>query len=541
MWQPLSSRSVQAAWFLGIFLAVFSLPGWSAFTHPFTSACFDYPTVNEACAAIGGEYIGAQAKCVWENGDNTSMTSCGCSYDSWDDGGTNYGQGAGANEVLVCHIEDPGGGCTEGDLGPSCRVECPANGHHTGGYVGFGQTCPYEYTESDYGCITDGDYHTCEPDGVSSKLPDHSGQQPVDGSGLQDGNGNDIGSSLGNNPGGVTHGQSGYGGQLLPGGGDCLTEVLANGTLPPWCSESDLPGYENWIGLDNDCTGNEPWICDESDFENTNVFDACLLNPGMAVCNDLFETQEIYDLCWHGGLPDPVNGCLYDPPVDADCATAGMVFNSSGVCVDPPSIEIQTPKPPENQNNNPDNNYNNPNNTTTSTSTQTSTSTSETTTIVEGNTTYTTTNNTTYITNETTTQGAGQCDPTSADYAQCIGMQEESGAGECDPESSDYFECIGGNEPIDPSSYSTRTQQSLTASTEAYTTGLSSIPVIAAAQNITTAFDGQGACPAPTFDAFGSTWALDYHCTLYQSISGILSAAMLVFWTLAGIRHVMSA
>jgi hypothetical protein len=118
---------------------------------------------------------------------------------------------------------------------------------------------------------------------------------------------------------------------------------------------------------------------------------------------------------------------------------------------------------------------------------------------------------------ETPTIGEGQCDPTSTNYAECIGQGD---AGELTLQSS------GG------------TFDSVNASMGAR---ISASGFGGMASNITGVFSGAGACPAPSFSAFGTSFAINFHCTLYSSISGILSAVMLVVFSMAGIRHMMSA
>jgi hypothetical protein len=69
--------------------------------------------------------------------------------------------------------------------------------------------------------------------------------------------------------------------------------------------------------------------------------------------------------------------------------------------------------------------------------------------------------------------------------------------------------------------------------------GITQAPIVQAITdfNITV---GSGECPKPTITAFGDTFLLDGHCTLYSQIAGILSAAMFVFWTITAFRIFVS-
>lgn len=147
--------------------------------------------------------------------------------------------------------------------------------------------------------------------------------------------------------------------------------------------------------------------------------------------------------------------------------------------------------------------------------------------------------------------GAGQCDPTSRNYQECINSGstgELPGQGLSEQQAFDLADISGSNSqilealtsngtPVNPYSEA----KTLEASSGDYYTSLSSVPIVAGVGNVANAFSGSGACPAPSFDAFDANFTLDYHCTLYGEISGIMSAMMLVLWTLVGIRHVVSA
>lgn len=396
--------------------------------------------------------------------------------------------------------------CSVGSLHPSCQVACPANEHHTGGYVGFGEQCPHDYSASDYGCITNGDWHDCLPpgEGPQNKLPEYSGAEPIDGTGASDegepqvdGNGNPVGSSGGS--GGVTQGGDGNGGVqagYTPGGG-CIIDVLESGIVAETC---DVPEYESWSGLENDCAGG----CTEQDFENTNLRDACRLNPTMDACSQ-FDPYKIYDICGHGGVADAVIGCDYVP--DWNCG-GNSVPTSYGGCTVPPSQTVTAPRPdwvppPEVEPPTYDRQ--------TTTSTRTEVTTSET----QGDGSVITRT----VTTETSEGSKGECDPESKNYAECAGFVQTGTA--------DYSLPAPGN--------------TISESATGYYNGIASAPIVVAASNISTMFTGSGSCPAPTFEVFGQVFALDYHCTLYTSIASIISAFMIALWTIVGIRTVFSA
>jgi hypothetical protein len=126
--------------------------------------------------------------------------------------------------------------------------------------------------------------------------------------------------------------------------------------------------------------------------------------------------------------------------------------------------------------------------------------------------------------------GAGDCDPTSQNYQDCIGK------GSAIEAVADAVTGSGSSivNPYDGSS-------DVSDSTSDYYTGLSSVPILSAFDNWSTVFSGSGECPQPNFDAFGETFTISYHCTLYNSISGPLSLVMLSVWIIAGGRHLMSA
>lgn len=140
-------------------------------------------------------------------------------------------------------------------------------------------------------------------------------------------------------------------------------------------------------------------------------------------------------------------------------------------------------------------------------------------------------------------KGAGKCDPTSQNYAECIGETEMEG------ETLETLEGIedGIAELVDIFSQegtgagSSFEDQSVGDTMGGFSEAINDVPVIAAVNNLANAFAGSGTCPTPSFTIFGTSFSFDYHCTLYANVAGLLSAAMLVFWSLIGIREVMSA
>jgi hypothetical protein len=69
---------------------------------------------------------------------------------------------------------------------------------------------------------------------------------------------------------------------------------------------------------------------------------------------------------------------------------------------------------------------------------------------------------------------------------------------------------------------------------------ISSVPIIASVSNISASIPA-GQCYAPTFNLFGHSITMNMHCTIYSSISSVLSAIFLAMWSFAGLRIIMSA
>jgi len=121
-------------------------------------------------------------------------------------------------------------------------------------------------------------------------------------------------------------------------------------------------------------------------------------------------------------------------------------------------------------------------------------------------------------------EGAGDCDPTARNYAECIGMVPD----DIDTDVGVRTNLSSGNS-LDELGVSVYQRLEL-------------VPVVAMVGNVSGLFTLAGAvCPAPEFSLFGTTFALDYHCTLYELVRSVLSALMIVVFTISGIRHVASA
>jgi hypothetical protein len=123
-------------------------------------------------------------------------------------------------------------------------------------------------------------------------------------------------------------------------------------------------------------------------------------------------------------------------------------------------------------------------------------------------------------------EGAGDCDPTSKNYARCAGFLEdeelpEDARGErSDLSSGDSMDQVAGN----------------------IYTRLGNAPIVQMIGNVGQVFSfSNEACPTPSFEAFGKMFSIDFHCQLYLDIAGILSAIMMIVFSIAGIRHIASA
>lgn len=119
------------------------------------------------------------------------------------------------------------------------------------------------------------------------------------------------------------------------------------------------------------------------------------------------------------------------------------------------------------------------------------------------------------------------------------------GAGDCDPTSRNYAECAGFLPELEDAR-GTRTDLSTGASMDSVAgnvyTRLENAPIVQMIGNVSGVFSfSNAACPTPSFEAFGSIVSIDYHCTLYLEIAGILSVLMMIVFSIGGIRHIASA
>ncbi|HIE83497.1 MAG TPA: hypothetical protein EYQ00_06435 [Dehalococcoidia bacterium] len=122
------------------------------------------------------------------------------------------------------------------------------------------------------------------------------------------------------------------------------------------------------------------------------------------------------------------------------------------------------------------------------------------------------------------------------------------GAGDCDPTSRNYAKCAGflGDEEEPEDARGTRVDLSSGASMDQVAgsiyTRLENAPIVQMIGNVSQVFSFTNeACPTPSFEAFGKTFSIDFHCQLYLDIAGILSALMMIVFSVAGIRHIASA
>lgn len=199
-------------------------------------------------------------------------------------------------------------GCKVGDISPDCpRVDCVGDFDH--GSVGWGQSCPENLDISDYGCITDGDPHICDPDyppngtGETSSgegFDSFPGQEKIKNSdGTSNVNPGDDGSQYG------TTSNSTASGNQIP-------EGVPGGSIVP--------------------TGGV----------NSPMSDFCTVNPSAPQCSE-WTPKTVSDVCRHGGAPDPVIGCdyVYTPP--STRCPSGQVPDMYGVCKTPPTIVVSEP------------------------------------------------------------------------------------------------------------------------------------------------------------------------------------------------------
>lgn len=151
--------------------------------------------------------------------------------------------------------------------------------------------------------------------------------------------------------------------------------------------------------------------------------------------------------------------------------------------------------------------------------------------------------------------GAKQCDPTAANYAQCIDMAgavtagvnaagsgsggggEGEGAGECDPTAANYIECISPSNALDHTDNGVKSFQSIT---DEFIDSVRSGDIGQMATGLGGSMPA-GQCPTASFAMFGQSFVIDQHCQLLDSISGALSVMMHIVWVVMGVLILLSA
>lgn len=159
--------------------------------------------------------------------------------------------------------------------------------------------------------------------------------------------------------------------------------------------------------------------------------------------------------------------------------------------------------------------------------------------------------------NAVSIKGAGSCDPTKSDYAQCIGMQGQGqcvdnpatpenectgtgdgeGAGDCDPTAADYIECISPGSTLEHTDNGGETYESVT---QDFIDGVEGSPIGQVATGLTGTMS-TGTCPVASFEMFNRTYAINHHCTMLDDNGSILSVMAHLCWVVVGIRILMSA
>ena len=73
-----------------------------------------------------------------------------------------------------------------------------------------------------------------------------------------------------------------------------------------------------------------------------------------------------------------------------------------------------------------------------------------------------------------------------------------------------------------------------------YVGSLSSVPIVAAVTSIGASVPS-GSCPTGSFTVYGTSYTIDEQCTLWDSVSSIVSACMLALYAILGIKILLSA
>jgi hypothetical protein len=137
-------------------------------------------------------------------------------------------------------------------------------------------------------------------------------------------------------------------------------------------------------------------------------------------------------------------------------------------------------------------------------------------------------------TTATTTGGAGASGtPTGAPASGGSG----SGVGPAGATSQD---CAFGGTCTDGTLPSTPAVDSVQTATTSYIAAIRSAPIVTAVANIGASIPS-GTCPAPQFTIWGRTFTMDAACSIFDTVSSILSAICLIVYTVMSVRVFMSA
>lgn len=380
----------------------------------------------------------------------------------------------------------PETGLCETPLPPQCQVgqisdDCPAViCTNPAGSVGWGQSCPPTNPPlKDYGCITSGSPHECDPN------------YPLNG-----GNGTSVGTGPNSD---IANG----GGTIVNESGETNIIPASNGSTLGTTSGSSMTGSGSGGASSGGSNGNSGFI--KSGGVNTPMADYCNVYPDDPACST-FNKQTLSDLCSHGGAPDPVIGCdyVYQPPIEP--CPLRQVPDVNGDCVTPPQMSVSNPPsdyiPPTAQ---PPSVY------PPSTTTNSTTSTTTTYTTIGGNTTIN------IINEPASEEETGPCDPTSLNYLDCLITPSTM------PE----------NTVISVSS----ADQSLAN----FKSRIDSAPVSTALSNIINVFGADaGACSNLEFDLtdtpINTYVSTPIICELAETSRPVLAPLMLVVFSIVGFR-----
>lgn len=371
--------------------------------------------------------------------------------------------------------------CVIGQITPDCPpVVCtdPA------GTIGWGMTCPVTSNVTDYGCITNGDPHLCDPD-----FP------------LNAGNGTSSGS-------GVNEGKTGGGGTIVSETGNKNINEGSNATPLGTTSGSSMSGGASGGTSSGGSSGNSGIV--PSKGSNTPMSDFCTVYPDDPACTTWTKTK-LGDLCAHGGAPDPVIGCDYNYVPPLSTCPSGQVPDRNGVCTTPPTKSIATPPP----------NYVPP--TTPPPPTYPS---------------NTTTNNTTSTTTTYTNVGGATTIQVN------IEPTPDNSANDCDPTASNYVDCLIASNAMP--AHTTNTPTSFSQSVSMFYSRISSSPLVSSFSSVANIIpDGSGACSDFSIDLsatlINQVVSTSIICQLAEMIRPVIFAFMLVFYTIIAFRILLSA